>query len=165
MTSNFKTRVYDIVAQIPEGQVMTYGQIAALCGRPRAARVIGTIAKGTQFCHLHAHSERTELSEVQGGNENQANRTNGTKSETRKQSTQQFANNNSGAVSFANRQVVKICSLCELPWHRVVKKDGSLAEGYPGGTEGHKKFLEEEGVKIDRNYKIIDMHAKLWQPA
>ncbi len=42
--TGFKDRVYDIVAQIPEGRVMTYGQIAALAGSPRAARQVGGVA-------------------------------------------------------------------------------------------------------------------------
>jgi len=40
----FKEQVYDLVAQIPEGRVMTYGQIAALAGSPRAARQVGGVA-------------------------------------------------------------------------------------------------------------------------
>lgn len=32
------------MAQIPSGRVMTYGQIAALCGNARAARIVGGIA-------------------------------------------------------------------------------------------------------------------------
>lgn len=42
--SNFKQKVEELVGQIPEGRVMTYGQIAALCGHPGAARVVGQIA-------------------------------------------------------------------------------------------------------------------------
>ncbi len=42
--SDFKQRVCDIVTQIPQGRVMTYGQVAALCEHPRAARVVGQIA-------------------------------------------------------------------------------------------------------------------------
>lgn len=41
---NFKIMVQSIVASIPYGKVMTYGQIASLCGRPRAARIVGGIA-------------------------------------------------------------------------------------------------------------------------
>lgn len=33
-----------IVAEIPRGKVMTYGQIAALAGNARAARIVGGIA-------------------------------------------------------------------------------------------------------------------------
>ena len=35
------TRIYEIVRQIPKGKVSTYGQIAALAGNPRWARVVG----------------------------------------------------------------------------------------------------------------------------
>ena len=33
--------IYDIVKQIPRGKVSTYGQIAALLGNPRRARIVG----------------------------------------------------------------------------------------------------------------------------
>lgn len=42
--NNFKERVTSLVSQIPKGKVMTYGQIAVLCGNPRAARIVGGIA-------------------------------------------------------------------------------------------------------------------------
>ena len=41
---NFRDRVYTLVAQIPEGRIMTYGDIAAFCGQAYAARVVGSIA-------------------------------------------------------------------------------------------------------------------------
>jgi len=44
MEDNFKVRVEAIVAQIPRGRVMTYGQLAAMCGNARAARIVGGIA-------------------------------------------------------------------------------------------------------------------------
>lgn len=40
----FRERVEAIVAQIPKGRVMTYGQLASLCGNARAARIVGGIA-------------------------------------------------------------------------------------------------------------------------
>lgn len=43
-SSSFRVRVELLVAQIPTGRVMTYGQIAVLCGSPRAARIVGGIA-------------------------------------------------------------------------------------------------------------------------
>ena len=39
--SDFFARVYTIVAQIPPGCVLTYGQIADMAGNPRAARIVG----------------------------------------------------------------------------------------------------------------------------
>jgi len=39
--SEFFQRVYEIVARIPRGKVVTYGQIAAALGDPRRARTVG----------------------------------------------------------------------------------------------------------------------------
>lgn len=39
--NNFYNKVYEAVRQIPKGRVATYGQIAAMCGSPRAARIVG----------------------------------------------------------------------------------------------------------------------------
>lgn len=38
---SFFDQVYKVVAQIPYGRVMSYGQIAAFLGRPREARIVG----------------------------------------------------------------------------------------------------------------------------
>jgi methylated-DNA-protein-cysteine methyltransferase-like protein len=34
--------IYRLVLMIPAGKVATYGQLAALCGHPRAAKIIGS---------------------------------------------------------------------------------------------------------------------------
>jgi methylated-DNA-protein-cysteine methyltransferase-like protein len=44
MNKSFREAVYKMVADIPKGRVMTYGQIAALCEHPGAAQVVGQIA-------------------------------------------------------------------------------------------------------------------------
>ncbi|MBQ8686035.1 MAG: MGMT family protein [Clostridia bacterium] len=41
MSKTFFEKVYEIVKQIPEGKVATYGQIAYALGSPRAARQVG----------------------------------------------------------------------------------------------------------------------------
>ncbi len=41
---SFKELVYNLVAQIPKGRVMTYGDIAALCGQAAASRIVGGLA-------------------------------------------------------------------------------------------------------------------------
>jgi len=38
---NFFQKIYKVVSKIPKGKVMSYGQVAALCGNARAARVVG----------------------------------------------------------------------------------------------------------------------------
>lgn len=97
----FKDRVQNLVAEIPKGKVMTYGQIAALCGAPWAAWEVG------QLAHYGPS---------------------------------------------------------QLPWQRVVNKQGGLARGYtPGGLDAHKRDLEAEGVVVSDEYKV-DIERLLWRP-
>ena len=65
------------------------------------------------------------------------------------------------------RQVLRI--LCasaekyELPWHRVVNRDGQIS---PRASMGHlwqRQLLEEEGVAFDEEGKI-DLNIYLWHP-
>jgi len=96
----FKERVYALVAQIPQGKVMTYGQIAAICGEPRAAWEVGQIA----------HTGPTEL-----------------------------------------------------PWQRVVNKQGGLAVGWPnGGQSAHRAFLEDDGVEVSDDFKVDIARIQWW---
>lgn len=95
-----RERVEMLVRQIPRGRVMTYGQLAALCGSPRAARIVGGIAH------------------------------------------------------FGDP---------ELPWQRVVNKQGGLAAGYPGGRAAHAEALRAEGVDVGQDFRV-DIHGLLWWP-
>lgn len=38
----FARAVYALVREVPRGKVVTYGQVAAILGHPRAARAVGT---------------------------------------------------------------------------------------------------------------------------
>lgn len=38
---NFKEKVIEVIKKIPKGRVVSYGQVAAACGSPRAARQVG----------------------------------------------------------------------------------------------------------------------------
>jgi methylated-DNA-protein-cysteine methyltransferase-like protein len=100
ISGQFRERVEALVAQIPKGRVMTYGQLAALCGNARAARIVGGIAH--------------------------------------------FGDPN-------------------LPWQRVVNKQGGLASGYPGGRSGHKQVLQGEGMKVSEDYRV-NIQELLWWP-
>ena len=40
-TSSSYARIYAVVSRIPRGRVATYGQVAALAGLPRQARLVG----------------------------------------------------------------------------------------------------------------------------
>jgi methylated-DNA-protein-cysteine methyltransferase related protein len=96
----FREKVYALVAQIPKGRVMTYGQIAAMCGSPLAARIVG------------------------------------------------------GVAHFGDP---------DMPWQRVVNKQGGLASGYPGGRAGHKQVLEAEGIQVSDDYRV-NIDELLWTP-
>ena len=41
LSNDFYEAIYRLVRDIPRGRVMTYGQIAAIIGMPRAARAVG----------------------------------------------------------------------------------------------------------------------------
>jgi methylated-DNA-protein-cysteine methyltransferase-like protein len=98
---DFKQRVYELVGKIPQGKVMTYGQVAAICGAAWAAWEVGQLA----------HFGPTDL-----------------------------------------------------PWQRVVNKQGGLARGYvPDGFEGQKRTLEADGVAVSEDYKV-DVDSLLWAP-
>lgn len=42
--SSFKDRVCALVAQVPYGEVTTYGDLAALAGQANASRIVGGVA-------------------------------------------------------------------------------------------------------------------------
>lgn len=44
INKNFRDTIYELVAQIPEGKVTTYGDLAGLAGHAYASRVVGGIA-------------------------------------------------------------------------------------------------------------------------
>ena len=46
-TEGFFERVYDIVRLVPEGYVVSYGQVARLVGEPRQARFVGFAMHGS----------------------------------------------------------------------------------------------------------------------
>jgi len=51
----FTSRVLTAVRRIPPGRVATYGDIAAMAGRPRAARAVGNIMKNCQRRDVPCH--------------------------------------------------------------------------------------------------------------
>jgi O-6-methylguanine DNA methyltransferase len=51
----FTSRVLSVVRRIPPGRVATYGEVAAMAGRPRAARAVGTIMRGCSTPDVPCH--------------------------------------------------------------------------------------------------------------
>jgi len=52
---DFSTRVLTVVRRIPPGKVATYGDVAALAGRPRAARAVGNIMRECHRADVPCH--------------------------------------------------------------------------------------------------------------
>jgi O-6-methylguanine DNA methyltransferase len=52
---DFSFRVLSVVRRIPPGRVATYGDVAALAGRPRAARAVGNIMRGCSRQDVPCH--------------------------------------------------------------------------------------------------------------
>ena len=52
---DFTVRVLSVVRRIPPGRVATYGDVAALAGRPRAARAVGNIMQGCRRPDVPCH--------------------------------------------------------------------------------------------------------------
>lgn len=96
MSKSFFEQVYEIVAHIPHGKVVSYGQIARLLGQPRGARKVG----------------------------------------------------------WAMRHCPE-----DLPWHRVVMADGSIAGGV--FADQRRAILEAEGAPFLPDGRV-DMQSCRW---
>lgn len=44
---NLREKIYAVIRRIPPGKVATYGQVAALAGLPRRARMVGQALRST----------------------------------------------------------------------------------------------------------------------
>jgi O-6-methylguanine DNA methyltransferase len=53
--SAFTRRVLSVVRRIPPGRVATYGDVAAVAGKPRAARAVGNIMRNCGGRDVPAH--------------------------------------------------------------------------------------------------------------
>lgn len=54
-TPDFTARVLSVVRRIPPGRVATYGDVAALAGRPGAARAVGNIMRDCGRADIPCH--------------------------------------------------------------------------------------------------------------
>jgi methylated-DNA-protein-cysteine methyltransferase-like protein len=89
-----------LVDAIPAGRVMTYGDIAAWCGHPGAARAVGLAAR------LGADG---------------------------------------------------------LPWHRVVRSDGSLVQAVAAPDGWQAVTLASEGVSVEGR-RVVSFERLRWRP-
>ncbi len=61
MPANFRAKVLAVVRRIPKGAVMTYAEVAAAAGHPRAFRAVGSVLKANYDpavpCHRVVRSD------------------------------------------------------------------------------------------------------------
>lgn len=74
MDTSFKQRVLGIVKKIPKGHTMTYGQVAAEAGNPRAARAVGIILSKNFDPLIPCHRVITAGGDVGGYNRGKENK-------------------------------------------------------------------------------------------
>ncbi len=101
LSSHFANDVERIVKMVPRGRLVTYGQIAALLGMPRAARAVGWTAHWGDP---------------------------------------------------------------DVPWQRVVNRNGRVAPGWPGGMHAHAAALAKEGISINEDF-CAELEKYQWIPS
>ena len=69
--TSFSKKVYAVVAKIPKGKAMTYGQVATKAGNPRAARAVGMLMSRNYNpkipCHRVVRADGRESGYNRGG--------------------------------------------------------------------------------------------------
>jgi len=58
VSTGFHERVYDVVRQIPRGQVATYGQVAEILGHPGVARHVGNALAACEHARVSVPWQR-----------------------------------------------------------------------------------------------------------
>ena len=51
----------------------------------------------------------------------------------------------------------------DLPWHRLVNRNGGLASGFHGGREAQQQLLMQEGISCT-NYIVDNFMELRWNP-
>lgn len=102
MPSELTAEIIEVVREIPEGMVCTYGGIARLAGNPRAARQVVRV--------LHTYGEKENL-----------------------------------------------------PWWRVINREGKISLKPGQGYEIQQELLEDEGIEFGAGERI-DLSQYGWNP-
>lgn len=52
----------------------------------------------------------------------------------------------------------------DVPWQRVVNRNGRVAPGWPGGMTAHAAVLAKEGIVLNADF-CADLHKHRWVPS
>lgn len=146
----FFARVYEMVRQIPEGCVATYGQVARLVGEPRKARFVGFAL------HVNPHPwtvGEAALAEAAAGRDAAL----GAGPDGAPDGSLLLERLAAGDPKWQGDTGAGI------PCHRVVFADGRLASGFAFGGPGvQRALLEAESVHFLSDGRV-DLHQSRWQ--
>jgi methylated-DNA-protein-cysteine methyltransferase-like protein len=144
---SFRESVIECVRSVPKGKVVSYGQVAAVCGHPRAARQVGGI--------LRAINSGPKLpDQIYSG---QAILRKG-----------RYGKGKPGSRRDLMRGVAKpfsgFPSQFSIPWWRVINSAGeiSIKGNWEASKELQASLLKKEGVKIEKNFSL-DINKYRWK--
>jgi len=123
----FKDRVLKFVKKIPKGKVVSYGQVAAAAGSPRAARQVGGILRRI---------------DILGGPQiSIGNLGKGAKPRRPKRAKPILHAKAGGAI---------------VPWWRVVNNHGiiSIKGNWTATKELQRELLIKDGIKVTKDFKL-----------
>lgn len=81
---SFKDDVYEVVKGIPEGETLTYGEVALLSGHPGAARAVGNVLSQNYDPKIPCHRVIRADGKLGGYNRGEAEKKRKLKSESRR---------------------------------------------------------------------------------
>jgi alkylated DNA nucleotide flippase Atl1 len=128
---SFKENVISYIKKVPAGKVVSYGQVAAACGSPRAARQVGAILRGLDFWG-------PQISDPELYRRNLGK---GAKFRRPKQAKEFLLAKAEGTI---------------VPWWRVLNNKGiiSIKGNWTATKELQTQLLQKEGVKVKADFTL-----------
>jgi len=132
---DFKNKVISFITSIPRGRVASYGQVAAACGHPRAARQVGAILRSL---NISAGNWGPQISKqaIQRGNLGK-----GAKFRRPKRAKNLLRAEAAGTI---------------VPWWRVLNNKGiiSIKGNWTATKELQRSLLMKEGIKVSDDFTL-----------
>ena len=121
---------------MPKGKVVSYGQVAAFCSHPRAARQVGGVLRSLDIDDGLFRGPQISRREISKGNLGK-----GAKFQRPKRVKGLLREQAAGTI---------------VPWWRVVNNKGliSIKGNWTATKELQKSLLMKEGVKVEKDFSL-----------
>jgi methylated-DNA-protein-cysteine methyltransferase-like protein len=129
--TDFKAQVINFIKMVPKGKVVSYGQVAAACGKPKGAREVGRILRNLD---ISVHT-------IRGPQISNGNLGKGIKFRRPKR-----------AKNFLRGKAAETI----VPWWRVINNAGqiSIKGNWTADKELQGLLLRKDGVKVSKELRI-----------